>query len=86
MIFEYMKNHAAEFEIQQVANTLKISRSGYYKHVHKKISEQVAIDAVLTNKIKTAFEQNRRAYGSPRIHRELKKQGMVCSRKKLLCL
>src|SRR5262249_47215443 len=75
-----------EFEIKQMAKTFKLSRSGYYKHVQKQVTERVVIDAVLTHKIKDIFEQNRRAYGSPRIYKVLKKQGGSCSRRKITAL
>ena len=34
-------------------------------------------------KVKLAFQANRRVYGSPRVHAELRAQGIACARKRV---
>ena len=38
---------------------------------------------VLYKKIKTVYNENRKVYGSPRIYRELKDQGVACSENRI---
>lgn len=40
-------------------------------------------DAQLAEKVKTAFQDNRCVYGSPRVHAELRAQGLHCARKRV---
>jgi putative transposase len=43
-------------------------------------------DGELATRIEEAFVQNRRVYGSPRIHAELRAQGICCGRKRVVRL
>lgn len=58
---------------------LGVSKSGYYAWRHRPPSRRSEENKALTQKIKTAFEQNRRSYGSPRIYTELRDEGILCS-------
>lgn len=69
-----------------MAKIFTVSRAGYYKHINKKPSKRKLSDEVLTQKIAAIYHKNRRVYGSPRIHAELKKQNESCSRKKVALL
>src|SRR6266536_5762981 len=40
-------------------------------------------DALLAEQVKRAFENNRCVYGSPRVHAELRAQGLHCARKRV---
>src|SRR5258708_8250524 len=58
-----------------------VARSGYYKWQRQGCSTQQAqADAALTERIRVAFEQSGHTYGSPRVHAELKVQGIAGSR------
>ncbi len=81
MIYRFMKQHEAEYEIQVMCRALGVSRSGYYawqKRGETTHHEQRA--AQLTQQIKTVFDTSHQTYGSPRIYAELKAQGIRCSR------
>lgn len=78
-----MKKYASEFTIEMMAKILQVSRSGYYKHLNSKITATHEYNAVLAQKIKLIHKQSREIYGSPRIHKTLKKQGEKCSRKRV---
>jgi putative transposase len=47
------------------------------------VSEHQQEDALLANRIQAAFRANRDVYGSPRLHVELRAQGIRCSRKRI---
>ena len=78
-----MKKHRKEFPIGKMAKVLKVSCSGYYKHINKKKSLREKENKELTQSIKEIHEKNRGVYGSPRIHAALKNQGKKCSRKRV---
>ena len=52
-----------------------VSTSGYYTWRHRPPSRRSIEDQVLLEKIRLAFDRSNRTYGSPRIHRQLKRQG-----------
>jgi len=56
-----------------------VSKSGYYAWFCRKPSRRSEENKHLTEQMRTAFNQNRRSYGSPRIYTELQAQGVACS-------
>jgi len=78
-----MKAHRKEFAVEKMAKTLKVSSSGYYKHINKKESFREKENKELAYAIKEIHKQNREVYGSPRIHAILKRQGRNCSRRRV---
>jgi putative transposase len=68
------------FAVHEVCETLGVSRSGFYAHQHKDQRPRRQQDRVLTGQIRNIFEQSQRSYGSPRLVRELKKQGVRTSK------
>lgn len=71
------------FPVQRLCTVLGVSRSGYYAWRERKPSQHDQDDAVLTQQIKRIWQANRRCYGAPRIHAELKDQGIAISRKRV---
>ena len=70
-----------ELPIKLLCQLLKLPRSSYYaslKRSHDPGKREQA-NQVLGEKIKTIYEKNKRRYGSPRIHKALKHQGIRCS-------
>jgi len=80
--FEFMKAHSKQFPVEKMAEVLGVSRSGYYDFLHKGPSKRALEDHGIVEEIKKAHKTSRGAYGSPRVHAELKKQGISCSRKR----
>ncbi len=75
-----MRNHVKQWTIEEMARVLAVSRSGYYRYCHQGMSKRAEANAVLLEAIRGIFIAHRQTYGSPRIHAELKAQGLVCSR------
>lgn len=75
-----MKTLAVEFPAAQVCEVLAISRSGYYAWLQRKPSRRQRANEKLMPLIARVHEQSRRAYGSPRVTRELKRQDHRCGR------
>ena len=83
MKYLFMKEHSLEFPIEKMAKVLRVYRSGYYKFLSRKKSLREIENQKLFEKIKEVHRESRETYGSPRVHQELKKQGVKCSRKRI---
>jgi len=66
-----------------MCDVLEVSRSGYYAWKTRPISTRVRADEALVGTIREIYQKNRKVYGSPRIHDELKDQGMRLGRKRV---
>jgi putative transposase len=62
---------------------LEVSEKGYANWRKRGKSQRKRDDEFLTEYIEDAYYQNRGHYGSPRIHVELKTQGIHCARKRV---
>jgi putative transposase len=81
--YAFIQAHQAEFPISLLCRVLKIARSGYYKWLTQPVSERERVNAALTAAIQAAHAASRRTYGSPRVYRELKAQGIACGRQRV---
>ncbi len=63
--------------------TLEVSASGYYAWRKRPVSHHQSEDARLADQVKVAFQATRQVYGSPRIHAELRAQGIRCGQKRV---
>lgn len=86
MIYAFMKKHEAQFEIKGMAKAFKVSRAGYYKSINRKEPKRQLANKELLVKIRSIYKQNRKSYGSPRIHSALVQIGEKCSRKRVASL
>jgi transposase InsO family protein len=57
-----------------------VSRSGYYASRKRPVSRRESENQRLVVRIKAIHAENRKAYGSRRIHAELRDQGLACDR------
>ena len=60
---------------------LGVSESGYYAWRKREPSQHKQEDEQLAKLIEDAYHNNRQVYESPRVHAELKAQGVQCGRK-----
>lgn len=61
--------------VSQLCGALGVSASGYYAHKRRPESVRCRRDRELVPKVRRAFIDSRKTYGSPRIHRELNESG-----------
>jgi len=59
---------------------LGASPSGFYAHSHKPQALRHREDRVLADALKSAFDDSRNTYGSPRLVRQLRKRGLFTSK------
>lgn len=75
MKFAFIKEHLGEFQVEVCCDVLEVSRSGYYAWLRRPLSSRDLRREQLASRIQQVHEQNRRVYGSPRVHRALLAEG-----------
>ena len=83
MRYRFIENQKEEFPIHRMCQVLEVSESGYYAWLKREPSERERVDKELGEQIEDAYHKNRQVYGSPRLHAELKEQGVNCGRKRV---
>lgn len=86
MKFAFIQTHAEQFHIVTMCRVLAVSKAGYYAWVARRTEAPSARgreNVELTAAISTIHHRSRRAYGSPRIHKELAAQGRHHSEKRI---
>jgi putative transposase len=79
-----MREHVGEFSLRAMCRAFGVARSGYYQWQRQGCTtQQVRADSTLTGQIRAVFEKSGQTYGSPRVHAELKAQGVQCSRRRV---
>ena len=71
-----------EHDIAVLCETLRVSRSGYYRWLTAKPCERARRDAELVEQVVAAHRRSRGNYGAPRILAELKAAGVRTSEKR----
>jgi putative transposase len=79
MRFQFIDDHHDEFPVRRMCNELNVSASGYYAWCERPPSAREMANQELYKEIKAVYNDNHGVYGSPRIYRELKDQGIACS-------
>jgi putative transposase len=83
MKYQFIEQYQQEFPVVVMCRVLGVSESGYYAWRKRPESRHKQEDARLTTHIQDVFVTFRGVYGSPRIHAELRDQGVRCSRKRI---
>jgi putative transposase len=83
MRFVFIRAHERIFHVTTMCRVLEVSRAGFYKWRAQPLAERVKADVVLAARIRAIHTGRRRAYGSPRVHRELRDQGIRCGEKRV---
>jgi putative transposase len=78
-----MNQLKADYQVQELAQALEVSPSGFYAHQHKPEGVRARQDRQLIEQIKPIFEASRCTYGSPRIHASLRRNGERCGKNRV---
>ena len=82
-----MEKLASAHRVQRMCHAFQVSRSGYYKYINKgKNSKRYKENIFIYLKILEIWILSRRLYGSPKITEELKKNGLIVNRKRIVRL
>jgi putative transposase len=79
MRFQFIEDRRNEFPVSRMCQVLKVSSSGYYAWRQRPPSAREMANQELSDKIKMVYDDSYGTYGSPRVYRELKAQGVACS-------
>jgi transposase InsO family protein len=83
MKFHFIRAHRQSFRLGSLCRVLGVSRSGYYAWHGRPLPRRDQRNQALLLRIRQAYETGRRAYGSPRVHRELLGAGVRCGRHRI---
>lgn len=76
----FIDTHCDRFGVEPICRTLGIAPSTYYARKTRPPSRRAVEDAVLLERIRGVHEQNYRAYGSRRVWKALRRQGVPVAR------
>ena len=80
MRYQFIEDHRRQFAVSRMCEVLRVSRSGYYDWRQRQGTEsrREAVNRVLLGQIREVFEVSDQTYGSPRVWRQLRKNGVCC--------
>ncbi len=67
------------FPVVRLCEVLKVSPSGYYAWRKRPMSARERANRQLVERIRAVHSESLETYGSPRVYRELKAEGVACS-------
>jgi putative transposase len=81
--FAFIAAKEVAFPVNAMCRTLGVSSSGYYAWSGRPAPPRAKADILLAVEIAAAHKRGRKAYGSPRVHRELRARGVRVGRKRV---
>jgi len=79
--YAFIQRHDKKYRIEMMCRVLRASRSGYNEWRRGGVTQRQVRQRQLLAEIKRIHEESRGSYGSPRILRELRKDGIVVNHK-----
>ena len=83
MKYQFMHDYRSAFRVKKMCRVLNISRSAYYGWKRRPMRIRKKRNNELMDHIRKAYALGRKTYGSPRVTRELKSQGIVCGKNRV---
>jgi len=83
MKYRFIEKHQKNHSVKRLCAMLKINRSSYYAWKNRKPSQREQKNQALIDHIRRIHKMSRKAYGSPRVYAQLKKQGYICNKKRI---
>lgn len=83
MKYAFIDEHRSGFRVKKMCRVLDISRSRYYAWRRRSKGVRQHENERLLEKIKEAYAVSRRTYGSPRITRDLREDGILCGKNRI---
>ena len=77
MKYAFIHSQFSGFKLRLMCRLLGVSRSGFYAWLKRGPSERSLENETLVLHIRAAHAKSRRTYGSPRVFRELRDQGLM---------
>lgn len=83
MKYACIQAHRGEFGLSLMCRALQVSRSGFYAWAKREPKSCTPEEQRLRVEIRSIHRKSGRTYGSPRVHQELRRRGIGCSRKRI---
>jgi putative transposase len=83
MRFQLIDDHRGRFAITRMCKVLDVSAGGYYAWRTRPVSAREMANRQLVEKIQAVHTASYETYGSPRVFRELRAQGVACSQNRV---
>lgn len=74
---------AAGHQVRRPCALLGVSRSAFYAWSTEAPSSRGQADSELGRKVRAVHEESRGTYGAPRVHQQLRKEGIRCGKKRV---
>jgi transposase InsO family protein len=74
---------AAGHNVKRCCELLEVSRAAFYERLDETPSAKQLADSELTKRIRAIHLGSKYTYGSPRMHQALRRQGVVCGRRRV---
>lgn len=81
--FGFIAERKSSFGVRYLCQRLNVSSSGYYKWLNQRDSKRTIDNRKLAHRIEKIFDDHDGNYGSPRIHRALRDDGLVVNHKRV---
>ncbi len=80
MRYRFIQAEKATYPVEMLCRVMAVARSGFYAWCHRPVSRRGQQNQHLLAQIRGAHRDSDGNYGSPRIHRDLRAQGLRVSR------
>lgn len=82
MRYRFIRENSKQFHISAMCKALKVSKSGYYQWTYSADKDDRQ-EASICERIRKIFIESKESYGSRRISRELRRECIHCSRRRV---
>ena len=80
MRYQFIRVEKATYPVEVLCRVLTVARNGYYAWCRRPVSVRTQQNQWLMTHIRTCYQASRGRYGSPRIHQDLRAQGVGVGR------
>lgn len=83
MRYACITRHRRDFPLRLMCRVLEVSPAGYHAWRRRSPSAHAIADERLMLNVRVAFTRSRQTYGAPRVHQELRAEGLRVGRKRV---
>src|SRR6476660_799526 len=83
MRFAFIQAERAYFHVDALCRNLRVTRQGYYAFAKRPPSLRAASETALRSRVREVHGESNKRYGSPRVLRELRRQGLRVGKRRV---
>ncbi|WXJ94324.1 IS3 family transposase ISCce3 [Neomoorella carbonis] len=83
MKYRFIREHTGTFRVETMCRVLKVSWTGYYRWLKRPVSQRRIQDEIIKEQIVNIYNKTRKTYGSPRVQKQLGREGIHCGKKRV---